>query len=320
MNIQDTERVLYNKVRVGNREISPIDWEMTPDLSFGTYESWGGRERVRDNNEQVYYFFVDNWGDEPKVCLMERAVKHAKVLAEIDVPRDIVEKCVEKQGRAARFERSYAIDKEVKKWLIANVLDENDGKHVHEVVEKTVRENMGAPLPERGKAVWDFDVVKLPSESKIFLDEDVDRVIQELNFYDSQRNTSGGFINGLVNPGDTLSVVDERTGLQWQAGGLDICSSRTMKKKVEELNRQGFAGFHDWRLPSLEEAMSLMESSMNFKGVHLHPCFSIDQPFIFVNATRKPGGYWFVDYKQGCAFWSSGTIPGGFGRLCRTVG
>ncbi len=56
---------MYEKIIVGDTVISPIDWEMTPDLSFGAYESWGGRERVRNNNEMVYFFFVDNWGDEP---------------------------------------------------------------------------------------------------------------------------------------------------------------------------------------------------------------------------------------------------------------
>jgi hypothetical protein len=311
---------MYHKVRVGKRDISPIDWEMTPDLSFGTYESWGGRERVRDNNEQVYYFFVDNWGDEPKVCLMERAVKHAKVLAEVDVPTDLVKKCVEKQGTSSRFERSYAVDEAVKKWLIANVLDDNDGNYIREVVEKTVVENMGAPLPKRGEAIWKFEPVQVPAQSGILLEEDIEPLLKKWNFFDSQKNSTGSFLNGFVDPGDSLTVIDERTGLQWQTGGLDICSSRMMKKKIEKIAEEGFAGFHDWRLPSLEEALTLMESSVNFKGVHLHPCFSIDQPFVFVDAQRKPGGYWFVDYKQGCVFWSSGTIPGGFGRLCRSVG
>jgi hypothetical protein len=69
----------------------------------------------------------------------------------------------------------------------------------------------------------------------------------------------------------------------------------------------------------MEEAMSLMEPEKNNKDIFLKPCFSKEQPFIFVAAQRKPGGYWFVDYKQGRAFWSSGTIPGGFGRLVRSV-
>ena len=69
---------MFHSIQVGDQQISPIDWEMSPDLTFGTFESWGGRERVRNNSERIYYFFVDNWGDTPKLCLMERGVKHAK--------------------------------------------------------------------------------------------------------------------------------------------------------------------------------------------------------------------------------------------------
>jgi hypothetical protein len=90
-----------------------------------------------------------------------------------------------------------------------------------------------------------------------------------------------------------------------------------MKARIEELNSAGFAGFHDWRMPSPEEAMSLMEPTANAKGIHLHPCFSKEQPFVFTNARRAPTGYWFVDYAQGRIYWSSGTVPGGFCRLCR---
>lgn len=310
---------MYHKMKVGDRIVTPIDWEMTPELTFGTYESWGGRERVRDNNEQIYYFFIDDWGESPKVCLMERAVKHAKVLAEIDVPEGIVRKCVEKQGSVARFERSFAVDDDVKKWLIENVLEGGDESYVRPVVEKTVKENMGSPLPERGKATWVFDSVVLPRELETYTDEQVDDIIRRWNFVDTERNSAGSFVNGLVDSGDQLTIVDERTGLQWQSGGIDICSIRTMNLKIKELNAKGFAGNSDWRLPTIEEAMSLMEPAKNFKDLFLHPCFSSDQPFIFVAAQRKPGGYWFVDYKQGRVFWSSGTIPGGFGRLCRTI-
>ncbi len=310
---------MYHKVKVGERTISPIDWEMTPDLSFGTYESWGGRERVRDNSEQVYYFFVDGWGEVPKVCLMERAVKHARILAEIDVPLEIIEKCVESQGEVARFEKSYAVNEEVKNWLIDNVLEgEAGGEYVRPVVEKIIRENMGTPLVKLGSASWHFDRVALPAEPAVIRDDEVNDILRKWNFYDSEQNPGGGFVNGLVDPGDGLTIVDDRTGLQWQAGGLDICSIRTMHKKIEEIRKKGFAGHQDWRLPTLQEAMSLMDPVMNFKGVHLNPCFSMAQPFIFVAARRKPGGYWFVDYKQGRVFWSSGTIPGGFGRLCRS--
>lgn len=307
---------MYEKMVVGDYTISPIDWEMTPDLSFGTYESWGGRERVRNNSERVYYFFVDNWGEEPKVCLMERGVKHAKILAEIDVPLPLVKECVEGQGDSSWFEKSYAIDNKLKRWLQDNVLEVEDSPLIKPMEALSFVENMGPKLPglDTGYA---GEVVTLPREPGVYKDEDVAAIIQKWNFYDGDLNPDGEFENHLVSSGRSGVVVDQRTSLMWQTQGLEISSSRTMQRKIEELNKRGFAGYHDWRLPTLEEAMSLMESQANSKDIHLKPCFSKEQPFIFVAAQRKPGGFWFVDYKHGRAFWSSGTIPGGFGRLCR---
>jgi hypothetical protein len=107
------------------------------------------------------------------------------------------------------------------------------------------------------------------------------------------------------------------TGLMWQRGGIDIMSHRSMRKEIERINVQGFAGYSDWRLPTMAEALSLLEREKSVHDQFLYRCFSGEQPFVFVDAVRKPGGQWFVDFKQGRAFWSSGTIPGGFGRLCR---
>ncbi len=310
---------MYEKVVVGDRTISPIDWEMTPDLSFGTYESWGGRERVKNNNEMIYYFFVDNWGEEPKVYLMERGVKHAKIMAEIDVPTKLVKHCVKRQGASSWFEKSYAIDDHLKKWLIENILDVGQSSLVKPIYETYAREDMGPVLSVLGENPFTGEQVQLPSELEVYRDEDVERIVKKWNFYDGDLNPQGIFKNHFVTEGREGVVIDQRTSLMWQAGGLDISSTRTMQKNIEKLNQDGFAGFHDWRMPSLEEAMSIMNAAANKKEIHLNPCFSKEQPFIFVAAKRKPGGYWFVDYKHGRAFWSSGTIPGGFGRLCRTL-
>lgn len=310
---------MYHKLKVGDRIISPIDWEMTPELSFGTYESWGGRERVRDNKERVYYFFVDNWGDVPKVCLMERAIKHAKVIAEIEVPDNIVKECVRGQGSSSLFERSYAVDSVLKNWLIDHVIEDGDASYVKPIEEEKTQENMGPLLPAATSVSWEFDKVILPSEPGIIVDDELDGIIKKWNFFDGEKNPGGSFENGFVDGGDGLTVIDERTGLQWQNGGIDICSTRTMHLKIKKINEEGFAGYNDWRMPTFEEAMSLMEPTVNAKDIHLNPCFSKEQPFIFVAAKRKPGGYWFVDFKHGRAFWSSGTIPGGFGKLCRSM-
>jgi hypothetical protein len=317
-NIKGAAMGMFHKLKVGDMTINSIDWEMTPDLTFGTFESWGGRERVRNNNELIYYFFVDNWGDEPKLCLMERGVKHAKVIAEIKAPVKMVSDCVESQGRVSFFERSFAINDDIQEWLINNVLDDGDTSLVHPVMEKRRVEDMGRRLP-----LWDGESIAgervlLPAEQVVLSDEQVEEIIKRWNFYDSKINPAGSFGKHLCD-GGPHTVIDQRTGLMWQRGGLDIASLRTMNKMIEKLNEEGFADHHDWRLPTLEEAMSLLEPERNDKGIYLNSNFSREQPFIFVAAQRTPGGYWFVDYKQGSAFWSSGTIPGGFGRLCRAM-
>ena len=307
---------MFQRLSMSDSTIKTIDWGMTPDLSFGTYESWGGRERVRNNSERICYFFIDNWGQEPKLCLMERGVKYARILAEIGVPVEMVKECVRQQGSSSAFEKSYAINGAIKEWLIDNVVEAEGDAYVKPVYVVKAVEDMGT-LPLRGVQPFTGERSILPAEPAVINDDQIEPLIKKGNFFYSVVNPLGRFANSLVDNGDGLTVTDERTGVMWQRAGLDIASIRTMRRNIEKLNAEGFAGFHDWRLPTMEEALSLMEPEMNAKGLYLHPCFSREQPFIFVAAQRKPGGYWFVDYKQGRAFWSSGTIPGAFGRLCR---
>ncbi len=181
------------------------------------------------------------------------------------------------------------------------------------------KEDMGPALPSVKNHNLNVEQVELSSEPSVINDDEITDVIKAHGFYDNDINKDGNFENVLVDNEDGLTVTDLKTGVVWQKGGLDIASIRTMQKEIEKLNATGFAGHNDWRMPTMEEAMSLMETEKNSKGVFLNPCFSKEQPFIFVAAQRKPGGYWFVDYKQGRAFWSSGTIPGGFGRVCRSA-
>lgn len=296
---------------------STIDWEMTPEYTFGTFESWGGKERVRSAKERVYYFFIDNWGDTPRLCLMERGIKHARVAAEILAPEEMVRNCVDRQGKAAIFEQSYAIDSALQQWLLVHVIETEDDSKIIPIAPANDEDLQETGLPLKTDPLPAANRVTLPADSAEMSEEDVCALTRQYKLFDSERNPGGNFANTLVDNGDGLTVSDLATGLMWQRDGLDIMSNRMLRQEVERLNRERFAGFSDWRIPSVAEALSLMEPVQNRHGQHVHPCFSPRQPFIFVAATRAPGGYWFVDYKQGRAYWASGTNPGGFARLCR---
>lgn len=308
---------LFSKLIDGNRPI--IDWEMTPDYTFGTYESWGGVERVRSANERVYYFFIDDWGDEPKLCLMERGIKHARIVAEILAPKELLQQCIKEQGKVALFERTHPINEQIKQWLIVNIIEEDDGSKIVPLNVSSDQDIGATGLPTKNDRVAVDSHITLPDRMEEMSEEDVTALVLRYNFADQERNPDGKFINTLVDNEDGLTVTDKSTGLMWQRGGIDIMSHRAIRKEIDKLNATKFAGYSDWRLPTMAEALSLLEQEKSEKDQYVHRCFSSEQPFVFVDAVRRPGGHWFVDFKQGRAYWSSGTIPGGFGRLCRSI-
>ena len=308
---------LADKLGMAGQSIS-IDWDITPSDTFGIFESWGGKYRVRNQTERYYYFYINNWESPARLYLMERGIKHAKVLARFDAPQEMLDRCVAGQGKGL-LDKNYAIDESIKKWIIEKVFEGEDLSGIELLAESDQGETLATNLPTREEAGPPEEKASLRSEGAFLGEDEVGDIARKGNFYDSQHNPSGGFENCLVDNMDQLTVTDLKTGLMWQRGGCDLTTIRNAQKYVAELNRKNFAGYNDWRLPTMEEALSLLEPQVNEKDLHLHPCFSKEQPFVFLADQRKPGGYWFADFKQGTVFWASGTIPGGFGRVCRSL-
>jgi hypothetical protein len=97
-------------------------------------------------------------------------------------------------------------------------------------------------------------------------------------------------------------VVDNATGLMWhQSGSDDRVKWREAKDWIEDLNSEGCAGYHDWRLPTVDEAVSLLESSEKNGDLYIDPVFSKKQNWIWTG-NRKSGGSedaWRVNFGSG---------------------
>ncbi|MDP6584296.1 MAG: tetratricopeptide repeat protein, partial [Anaerolineales bacterium] len=85
-------------------------------------------------------------------------------------------------------------------------------------------------------------------------------------------------------------VVGNATGLMWhQSGSDDEMVWHEALEWIRKLNKSGYAGCQDWRLPTVEEAASLLEPSKR-NGLCIDPVFSNVQSFIYTgdrnDATR----------------------------------
>jgi len=69
-------------------------------------------------------------------------------------------------------------------------------------------------------------------------------------------------------------IHDETSGLTWQqAGSEQPIESIKAEVYVARINQQNFGGYNDWRLPTLDEAMTLMEPYLNPQELHIDPIF-----------------------------------------------
>jgi hypothetical protein len=128
-------------------------------------------------------------------------------------------------------------------------------------------------------------------------------MLAEYDFFDRTRNPHGSFKNVCVDNKDG-TVIDKATGLMWQmSGSSSSLDNRSAKEYIEQLNRQRFAGYADWRMPTVEELASLIQR-IRRNGVYIDPVFDNKQISCWTVDQCDPGyiilkGAWVVDFKQG---------------------
>ncbi len=108
---------------------------------------------------------------------------------------------------------------------------------------------------------------------------------------------------GLMEINGDKVVIDHATGLMWhQPGSDENMEWENAKKWVRELNSRGYSGYSDWRLPTVEEAASLLESSKSI-GLYIDPIFSNKQERIWTGDEYGSEGAWGVYFGIGLVFW-----------------
>lgn len=101
-------------------------------------------------------------------------------------------------------------------------------------------------------------------------------MLSQYGFYDSQLNPDGTCRNHFID-NQNGTITDLTTGLMWQrSGSRGVLRKNYAFAYIKDLNNKNFAGYSDWRIPTIEELASLLEKDKR-NGVHIDPVFDAQQ-------------------------------------------
>ncbi|SLM31797.1 putative Mitogen-activated protein kinase kinase kinase [Desulfamplus magnetovallimortis] len=112
------------------------------------------------------------------------------------------------------------------------------------------------------------------------------------------------YIRNEYNDNDNGTITDHATGLMWQKSGSDnALSYDDAKRYISHLNLERFAGFNDWRIPTIEELLSLLEPEKINSSLYIDSLFDPLQQWCWSSDMRTAHSGWFVFYYLGNVYW-----------------
>ncbi|MCP5054702.1 MAG: DUF1566 domain-containing protein [bacterium] len=147
-------------------------------------------------------------------------------------------------------------------------------------------------------------VATLRAQGKTLTADEARDMVKANGFFDRRWNKFRSFPNKFelkVIAGQKI-VVDHATGLAWhQSGSTTDMGYHEAERWVKSLNVKGYAGYKTWRLPTLAEAASLMESKRE-KQRYIDPLFSGFQHSIRTSDIYSDVRSWSVSFHSGRIF------------------
>jgi hypothetical protein len=176
------------------------------------------------------------------------------------------------------------------------------GIHVNEANEAFNRLKEGKEKEEARRKRILAAMTKLRSQYQDLPVSNVKRLLKARGFFEKYYNKSGDFKNHFevrTIKQDKI-VVDFATGLIWhQSGSAKYMKMEEVKTWLADLNKQEYAEFSDWRLPTLEEVASLLENKESSAGLFIDPFFAGEQSYIWTGDTFGKDKGWVIDFYSG---------------------
>ncbi len=139
-------------------------------------------------------------------------------------------------------------------------------------------------------------------------------VLVERNYYAKDLYDNGnGFSNSFITyrdssaltdptllPADSTVIYDVASYLYWSlTPSTETMNYAKANDYITQLNSDSVGGYGDWRLPSWEEAMSLMQRDTTAAGLHINSTFSAAPAQIWTGSEITGRHTWRVDFRSG---------------------
>ena len=134
--------------------------------------------------------------------------------------------------------------------------------------------------PKIKNSILKQNIIFLRSKPKVLSSIEVDDYLKNTNFVVNKKNgdmdltftdINNDYIVKRIN--NKKLVIDYTTGLMWQqAGAIKPLTWDETHQYIFQINNSKFAGYSDWRLPTIEELTSLLESDKK-RALYIDPIF-----------------------------------------------
>jgi hypothetical protein len=150
-------------------------------------------------------------------------------------------------------------------------------------------------------------------------DQQVKGLLKKYDIYDKRWHRSGNFQSSLK--AQTIKedkiIIDDQCQLMWAASGSSFVTYYQAKEWVMGLNQKKHAGYADWRLPTLPEALTLLRKKKE-NNRYINSLFSAEQHSIWTGDAYDDTRIWVVSFAHGGVFKNSGS-DSEFVRPVRTL-
>ncbi len=103
---------------------------------------------------------------------------------------------------------------------------------------------------------------------------------------------------------DNHQVLDQSTGLTWQQAGSPYpLTWQQAKAYIQELNRGQSAGFGSWRLPTIDELMSIVTRPSQGLDLCMEPVFDSSQKWLWSADKCSFKAAWYLSMDLGFVSW-----------------